>query len=237
VPESGPLGADPVAATARNNLALRIASAVVLVPLALFVTYMGGVPFALFWAAAAAAVLWEWSRLVSGPLWFAAGIAYAAVIFVAPIVLRANAEFGFQAMVLLFAIVWPTDICGYFAGRAIGGPKLMPMVSPKKTWAGAVAGAAGAIVVALLAAQWLGQFNRVGIVLIALALSIVAQFGDLLESWIKRRFGAKDASHIIPGHGGVMDRLDGFWAAALVAVVVGVARGGFDGAARGLLVW
>jgi phosphatidate cytidylyltransferase len=222
---------------ARSNLALRVASAAVLAPIALLVAYMGGLPFALFWAVAAAAVLWEWVSLVAGPLWIAAGIGYALTMFAAPFALRADAEFGFQVMVLLFAIVWTTDVCGYFAGRAIGGPKLMPAISPKKTWAGAVAGTAGAVIVAVAAAKMIGQLNLGAIAVIAFILSVVAQGGDLLESAIKRHFGAKDASHIIPGHGGVMDRLDGFWTAAIVAAVIGIARGGWEDAARGLLVW
>ena len=140
-------------------------------------------------------------------------------------------------MLLLFAIVWTTDVLGYFAGRAFGGPKLLPAISPKKTWSGAIAGTLGAMIVAVLVAACFGSFNRIAIAIIALLLSVVAQLGDLLESWVKRQFGAKDASHLIPGHGGVMDRLDGFWAAALVGCVIGLLRGGFDGAARGLLVW
>jgi len=233
VPDPGPVNAGPAAATAGSNLVLRLVSAAVLAPLTLIVTYLGGWAFAVFWGAAAAAVLWEWVRLVRGPLWIAAGIGYAALMVIAPVILRADAQFGFQVMILLYAIVWSTDVCGYFVGRAIGGPKLMPSVSPKKTWAGV----AGAIVVAVLVAQCLGGFSSIAIAVIALALSVVAQFGDLLESWIKRHFGVKDASHLIPGHGGVMDRLDGFWAAAVAALLIGVMRGGFDGAARGLLLW
>ena len=126
---------------------------------------------------------------------------------------------------------------GYFAGRTFGGPKLLPAISPKKTWSGALAGALGAVIVAAVVAEFLGSFERITIAIIALLLSVVAQLGDLLESWVKRQFGAKDASHLIPGHGGVMDRLDGFWAAALVGCLIGLLRGGFDGAARGLLVW
>lgn len=235
--QSGPSEAGSDVPAARSNLALRVASAAVLAPIALLVAYMGGLPFALFWAVAAAAVLWEWVSLVAGPLWIAAGIGYALTMFAAPFALRADAEFGFQVMVLLFAIVWTTDVCGYFAGRAIGGPKLMPAISPKKTWAGAVAGTAGAVIVAVAAAKMIGQLNLGAIAVIAFILSVVAQGGDLLESAIKRHFGAKDASHIIPGHGGVMDRLDGFWTAAIVAAVIGIARGGWEDAARGLLVW
>jgi phosphatidate cytidylyltransferase len=111
------------------------------------------------------------------------------------------------------------------------------MISPKKTWSGAIVGTAGAIVVAVAAAGLLGGLDKGTIAAVALLLSVMAQLGDLLESWLKRRFGAKDASQLIPGHGGVMDRLDGFWAAALAGCVVGIFRGGFDNAARGLLVW
>ena len=216
---------------------LRIISAAVLGPIAIAAAYFGGWPFAVFWAAAAAAVLWEWTKLVTGLIWTMAGIGYAGIMLLAPLLLRADNTYGFLALTLLFAIVWTTDILGYFAGRAIGGPKLLPAISPKKTWSGAIAGTLGAMIVAVLVANYFGAFNTTAIALIALLLSIMAQLGDLLESWVKRRFGAKDASHLIPGHGGVMDRLDGFWAAALVGCVIGLLHGGFDGAARGLLVW
>ena len=151
--------------------------------------------------------------------------------------MRHDAELGFLAIIFLFAVVWTTDIAGYFAGRAIGGPKLMAAISPKKTWSGALAGTVGAMIVAVLVARVFGTFNSVALAGVALLLSVFSQLGDLLESWIKRRFGAKDASGLIPGHGGVMDRLDGFWAASLVACLIGLLRGGFDGATRGLLVW
>jgi len=170
-------------------------------------------------------------------LWASAGVLYAGCMLLAPIMLRADGEFGLAAILLLFAVVWSTDIFAYFFGRAIGGPKLAPAISPKKTWSGAIAGAAGAIAAAVAVAGYLGTFDKGTIAVVALVLSIMAQLGDLLESWVKRRFGAKDASHLIPGHGGVMDRLDGFWAAALAGCVIGVMRGGFDNAARGLLVW
>ncbi len=169
--------------------------------------------------------------------WITAGIGYAGCMVLAPILLRADAVYGLSALLLLFAIVWSTDMFAYFAGRAIGGPKLAPRISPKKTWSGAIAGTLGAILVAVVLAGFLGTLDKGTIAAVALLLSIMAQLGDLLKSWIKRRFGAKDASHLIPGHGGVMDRLDGFWAAALAGCVVGVLRGGFDNAARGLLVW
>jgi phosphatidate cytidylyltransferase len=223
-------------ADAASNLTLRVASAAVMAPLALLTAYLGGWPFAVFWAAAAIAVLWEWVMLVAGPVWIVAGIGYAAVLLAAPLVLRSG-EFGFLTMVILFAVVWTTDVLGYFAGRTFGGPKLMPAVSPKKTWSGAVAGTLGAMIVAVMLAKGFGGFHASAIALIALLLSVVAQLGDLLESWIKRRFGAKDASQLIPGHGGVMDRLDGFWAAALVGCLIGLLRGGFGGAPAGLLVW
>jgi phosphatidate cytidylyltransferase len=170
-------------------------------------------------------------------LWITAGIGYAGAMLLAPLLLRGDDAYGFFVMVLLFAVVWTTDILGYFAGRAIGGPKLWPSISPKKTWSGAIAGTLGATIVGVAVAAFAGSFNAVTIAVIALLLSVAAQLGDLLESWVKRKFGAKDASGIIPGHGGVMDRLDGFWAAAFAGCVIGLSRGGFEGAARGLLIW
>jgi phosphatidate cytidylyltransferase len=220
-----------------SNLTLRVISAAVLGPIAIAAAYFGGWPFAVFWAAAALAVLWEWTKLVTGLTWTIAGIGYAGVMFAAPIILRADAAHGLLAILLLFAVVWTTDIFGYFAGRAFGGPKLCPAISPKKTWSGAIAGTLGAMIVAVLLAGYFGTFNKVAIAGIALLLSVTAQLGDLLESWVKRRFGAKDASQLIPGHGGVMDRLDGFWAAVFVGCAIGLLRGGFDAPARGLLVW
>ena len=282
VPKPGYSGSSGTAAG--NNLALRVASAVVLAPLALVAAWAGGWPFDLFWCVAAIIVLWEWFAMVVGPghrlmfsscasalavaatvgwrerplaaillvglgalaalifaprrrrFWVTGGIVYAGVMLLAPLLLRRDPGDGFLAMVFLFAIVWTTDVLGYFGGRAVGGPKLAPAVSPKKTWAGAVAGALGAVALAAAGAVWLG-LNIVAITVVALVLSVAAQLGDLLESAIKRRFGVKDSSHLIPGHGGVMDRLDGFWGAALVGCLIGLAHGGIDGAAGGLMRW
>jgi phosphatidate cytidylyltransferase len=169
-------------------------------------------------------------------MWIAGGIPYAGALGVAPIVLRSDDQDGFLAVIFLFAVVWTTDIVAYFAGRAIGGPKLMPQVSPKKTWSGALAGilAAAAAAVIFAEAATLAAF---ALAMLAVILSVFAQAGDLFESFLKRRFGAKDSSHLIPGHGGLMDRLDGFVAAGVVAALIGLTRGGFEGPGRGLLVW
>ncbi|HEY4774766.1 MAG TPA: phosphatidate cytidylyltransferase [Xanthobacteraceae bacterium] len=169
-------------------------------------------------------------------LWAVAGLLYAAIALSAPTALRSDANSGFLALLFLFAVVWLTDILAYFVGRALGGPKLCPAISPKKTWAGAVGGAAGAVVVGVVFASY-AELEPVPLALLGFALSVIAQAGDLFESAVKRRFGAKDASHLIPGHGGVMDRLDAFLAAALAAALIGVLRGGVETSARGLLVW
>lgn len=170
-------------------------------------------------------------------LWIVAGIGYAGTMMLAPVTLRGEDWTGFAAIVLLFAIVWTTDVLAYFTGRAIGGPKLMPAVSPKKTWSGAIGGAVGAVAAALAVGAAFGGLNLTALAILALVLSAVSQAGDLLESQVKRHFGTKDASHLIPGHGGAMDRLDGFWAAVIVALAIGVIRGGLDEPARGLLIW
>ena len=168
--------------------------------------------------------------------WMAGGLGYAGALALAPIFLRDDPQYGFFAIIFLFIVVWATDIFGYFAGRSIGGPKLAPSISPKKTWSGAIAGTFGAAVLGALCARYLGT-TVVAALGLTLVLSIASQIGDLLESAIKRHFDVKDASSLIPGHGGVMDRLDGFWAAVLVASVIGIWRGGFGAPAEGLLVW
>jgi len=169
--------------------------------------------------------------------WCAAGLLYAGVLLIAPMVLRDDPTLGFAAVLFVFAVVWLSDIVAYFAGRAIGGPKLMPRISPKKTWSGAIGGTIGGIVGGVLVARYFGIANLGAAAAIAGALSLISQAGDLLESAIKRRFDTKDASQLIPGHGGLMDRLDGFVTAALAAVLIGIAHGGVHAPARGLMVW
>jgi len=169
--------------------------------------------------------------------WVGAGILYGGTMLVAPVVLRSDPDYGFVSILFLFAVVWSTDIVAYFAGRALGGPKLAPQISPNKTWSGAFGGGLGAVIAAAAIAAAAALGDRTMMALVGLCLSVAAQAGDLFESALKRWYGVKDASSLIPGHGGVMDRLDGFIAAALVAALVGVLRGGPEAPARGLLVW
>jgi phosphatidate cytidylyltransferase len=170
-------------------------------------------------------------------IWAAAGVIYAGVILISPIVLRRDPELGFAVLAFLFATVWATDIFAYLIGRRLGGPLLAPRISPKKTWAGAMGGLAVGVVAGGVVAYASAGTQPVVAGVLALILSIAAQGGDLLESAVKRRFGAKDTSTLIPGHGGVMDRVDGLLVAALIAVVIGALRFGPAAAARGLLLW
>lgn len=170
-------------------------------------------------------------------IWRASGVAYAGVVLLSPVVLRRDHDVGLVAILFLFAVVWSTDILGYFVGRAIGGPRLAPPVSPNKTWSGACGGALGAVVAGICVVFAAGGIAVVPAAAVALVLSIASQGGDLFESAVKRRFGVKDASHVIPGHGGLMDRLDGFIAAGGVAALIGIMRGGVDAPARGFLQW
>jgi phosphatidate cytidylyltransferase len=271
----------------------RLASALVLAPIAIGAAYLGGWLFVCVCALASGVVFWEWTSLVvrgtdprifapgvaallaamalagekqagaaigmiaigallaggivaalprpypaSNPaVWGAGGVVYAGVALLGPALLRADPEAGFAALLFLFAIVWTTDIFAYLVGRAVGGPLLWPDLSPKKTWSGAIGGLVGGVAAGTVVAYAsVGTRPAVAGVL-ALVLSIVAQGGDLFESAVKRRFGAKDASSLIPGHGGVMDRLDGFLVAALVALLIGSAHQSMAAPAQGLLVW
>ncbi len=276
-----------------TNFTLRVVSAAILAPAVLGCVYLGGWVFFLLCAAAAAGILWEWTRLVTGsadvrvllpgltalaaavllagfdepgaaagmvvigavlaggavaawplrfpapnrPLWAAAGVVYAGIAFIGPALLRRDPAMGLTAVLFVALSVWATDVFAYGTGRAIGGPLLWPRVSPNKTWSGAVGGLIGGVVAGTMVAyaSGIGKLATVGF--IALVLSVLTQAGDLFESAVKRRFGAKDAGRLIPGHGGLMDRLDGFLVAALAALLIGVLRQGADAPAQGLLLW
>jgi phosphatidate cytidylyltransferase len=176
-------------------------------------------------------------------LWAGAGVLYAGGLLFAALLLRHDDIFGLCAIAWLFAVVWGTDVCAYFGGRLIGGAKLCLRISPGKTWSGFVVGIICGAVLGVAAIHFGAEFHfwpnvaRVGPVLaLGLVTGALAQGGDLLESWIKRRFDVKDSSRLIPGHGGFMDRLDGFVAAAIFAAFFGFAHGQ-PGAAAGLFYW
>ncbi|WP_147076321.1 phosphatidate cytidylyltransferase [Methylobacterium haplocladii] len=152
------------------------------------------------------------------------GLLGGIIIAAVPTALREDPGIGLVGPAWMFAVVWSTDIVAYFTGRTFGGPKLLPRVSPKKTWSGALGGlAAGTLAgltVVLIARDhgWtsLAALSLPAVALASAAASIVSQAGDLFESALKRRYGVKDSGRSIPGHGGVMDRLDGFFAVALL---------------------
>lgn len=160
--------------------------------------------------------------------WVAGGFLYGLVPALALTLLRGDEQMGFGAIIFLFAIVWGTDIAAYFNGRALGGPKLAPRFSPNKTWSGAVGGAAigvaGGVLVVLLLIKNSLVINIAPtdfwVPLLALMLSISSQAGDIGESWVKRYFGVKDSSNLLPGHGGFMDRVDGLVAAAVLLYII-----------------
>jgi phosphatidate cytidylyltransferase len=185
-------------------------------------------------AAVAAAALMGASALGRGArdrLWSGAGFLYAAVIATVPFVVRDDPRLAAVGVLWMFATVWVTDVAAYFVGRGVGGPKLWPRVSPKKTWSGFLGGLLGAVLAAVAVfavAVRLGWDAPVGlgtVILLSALASVLSQLGDLGESAMKRRFGAKDSGRLIPGHGGVMDRVDGFWAvAALMGVLLAGAQ-------------
>ena len=168
-------------------------------------------------------------------IWAAAGVLYAGALVASVGLLRVSPSFGMASILWLFAVVWGADIAAYFAGRLIGGPRLWPRVSPGKTWAGAIVGAFAGAVLGLVLGAWT---NRLAALFwLGLATAIVSELGDLFESALKRRFGVKDSSGLIPGHGGLMDRLDAFTSASFFAAVVAILHPKGDYIASGLFQW
>lgn len=193
----------------------------------LTILYLSGAGLGLYVLVAAlaipvsAAIVRDWRNR----WWITAGFIYAAVIVLVPPLVRNHPEFGLAGLLWMFAVVWATDVGAYFTGRSLGGPKLWSKVSPKKTWSGFVGGLVAGTLAGLLMAVvtehlgWALPVDTITIGLLSAVASVLSQLGDLGESALKRKFNVKDSSHLIPGHGGVMDRLDGFWA---VSVLVGV---------------
>lgn len=153
------------------------------------------------------------------PSWAAAGLLYVGVPALALIWLRGDTASGRGVVLWLLGVVWASDTGAYLAGRRFGGPLLAPSVSPNKTWAGALGGLIAALALSLLVAPFAEPGEAGALVVVGGVLGLAAQLGDLFESAVKRRFGVKDTSDIIPGHGGVLDRVDGLLAAAPVAAI------------------
>ena len=253
-----------------TELGARVVSALILISIALTLTWAGGNAFAVMCAIGGALILYEYFSIV-GPVvdgrlrfaaylgygialacwfveggqlgvavalasagaiamaeslrkktaWTAIGLLYAAIPFFALVLLRGSESTALITLLILFACVWGADTAAYFVGRRVGGPKLAPVISPKKTWSGFVGGLAGGVVAAMAVAYIFSRGAGWPGAIIAMALSFAAAIGDLLESWIKRRFGRKDSGVLIPGHGGVLDRTDGLIVAAVLAWALG----------------
>lgn len=176
--------------------------------------------------AVGAIALVAWEMLTSKSVWGGTGLLYAALPFIALILLRDGND-GLVVILFLFACVWGADILAYFTGKTIGGPKLWPAVSPKKTWSGFIGGLVGAVVLTSLVLWYFDKQIGLTSIIVAIFLAICAQAGDLFESSIKRKFGVKDSGKIIPGHGGVLDRIDGLIFAAIAAALLAYGYNGF----------
>jgi phosphatidate cytidylyltransferase len=174
---------------------------------------------------------------ITRDIWIAGGTIYAAVMAISLLAIRSDVLYGLVGVVFVLAAVWATDIAAYAAGRTIGGPKLWPAVSPKKTWAGSIGGLIAALIAGLAVAAIVGERPGLAVASVALVLSLACQAGDLFESAVKRRFGVKDASRLIPGHGGLLDRVDGLTFAAPVAALIGILHAGAERISEGLVSW
>jgi phosphatidate cytidylyltransferase len=189
---------------------------------------------ALLTGVSAVVALWEEP---GGPAWRYLGIPYVSLPPIALVVLREDAVYGIAAILLVMLMVWFADTVAYFAGRIIGGPRLAPRISPKKTWAGLGGAMAGSALAAMGVALSM-KLPAIGIlVFVAALLAIVEQAGDLFKSAMKRHYGVKDSGNLIPGHGGVIDRVDGLVAVAMAAALIGAYRAGLEQAGSGILLW
>jgi len=208
-----------------SEVAIRTISGIAMILVALAAVVVGGYAFAILAAAVATAVFYEWTRLTKGwgIAWYIAGFLYAALAALALLWIRERADQadGLRLVLWVFIVVWSVDIGAYFSGRAIGGPKLAPSISPGKTWAGFYGGVAAAT---LLGGAWVLYTGLHPVqLLLAPLFAAAAQGGDLFESWMKRRSGVKDSGRWLPGHGGVFDRVDGLLPVAILTAIAAIA--------------
>lgn len=226
--------AQPVADSQTRILLTRTLSALVLMPPVLAAVWFGTPWFELLVVVAVVVMVWEWWGMISGgdgragnrAAWLGLGVLYIIVPSMALVWLRAGegAGMGRDTVIWLFVLVWASDIGAYAAGRMIGGPKLAPAISPNKTWAGLFGCMAGAAAAGAAVAAYFQHSDLFGVALVSGFLGILSQGGDLLESSVKRRFSCKDSSGLIPGHGGLLDRVDALLAVALAVALIGLAN-------------
>jgi len=207
-----------------SELAIRIVTGLGLIVVALMAAVQGGYFFAILAAAAATAMFYEWMQITRrwGLAWMAAGFFYALLPALALLWIRdRSGEHGLSLLLWVFLVTWATDIGAYFIGRAWGRRKLAPAISPGKTVEGLWGGMAAA---SLFGAAWVWATGLGSpLILLAPLFALAAQAGDLFESWMKRRAGLKDSGDWLPGHGGILDRLDGLVPVAVLAFAAQVA--------------
>ncbi len=228
------------------DLPVRLASALVMVGVASFLLWLGGWFWVAFVALLAGLVLWEWNKLVKAfagsplieVLWLFFGALYVGGAALAMVEVRQSYVPFFMLVGFILPII-AVDVGAYFAGRAVGGPKILPSVSPSKTWAGLGGGILAACIVTLGVqllypeAQHFGSIptegfditSVIGPIVIGTVIAVLAQAGDFFESWMKRKAGVKDSGTLIPGHGGLFDRLDGFLAVFFVLAITRIFLG------------
>lgn len=201
----------------------RVLSALVLLPPVVAAVYFGGIWFSVLMGLAAAAMIWEWAVLSrSQASWLVGGGIYILAACYVLFLMRGDAVSGRNMILFLLAVTWATDTGAYLVGRAIGGPKLAPKISPSKTISGAIGGLLIGVGAAILIWFLTGGKIDAHLVFAAVVGSIACQIGDLVESGAKRHFQVKDSGRLIPGHGGVLDRVDGLLAAALAVAATGI---------------
>jgi phosphatidate cytidylyltransferase len=177
------------------------------------------------------AIACAWPQRGLASLWYGLGLLYVVLASVAALMIRVQSGDGFATEIWIVALVVAADTGAYAAGRSIGGPKLAPRISPSKTWAGLAGAVVSAGIVGWIVSMLLAQQSPLPLILLSGALAVVEQAGDLFESFLKRHFGVKDSGRIIPGHGGVLDRVDGLMAVILTVAGLEFLMGG------GIFAW